>query len=152
MKLLCGAIVLAYAPLALAGNNAAYSTQQVPAFVIQQLDVRTFPSELQPKHEKGKKTLGDYRYVTRDVDDKEKVVESANGTSQFTITVLAQNRSGIYVCANSAAQNASGKRFQRVLLLKRKNPGGLLKSSESWKDFDGCPVIGGDDNAQAIAF
>jgi hypothetical protein len=30
-----------------------------------------------------------------------------------------------------------------VLLLKLKN--GLLKGRKTWKEFDGCPVIGGKD-------
>jgi len=33
--------------------------------------------------------------------------------------------------------------MQRVVLLKLKDPNGLLKGRESWKEFDGCPAIGG---------
>jgi predicted lipid carrier protein YhbT len=144
MKRLSAAILLAAAPLAVAGNNAGYPVEKVPTFVAQQLDVTTFPPELRPKHEKGKKTLGEYRFVTRNVDDK--VLEAVRGTTQLTITVLEQNRSGIYVCANGPAQNAGDARFQRVLLLKRKNPDSLLKSNEALKEFKSCPTIGEDPN------
>ena len=37
--------------------------------------------------------------------------------------------------------------FTRVLLLKLKD--GLLKGRETWKEFDGCPVIGGADKDSA---
>jgi len=32
-----------------------------------------------------------------------------------------------------------------VFSLNLKNADGLLKGRESWKEFDGCPVIGGGD-------
>jgi hypothetical protein len=144
MKKLSAAILLAAAPLAVAGNNAGYPVEKVPTFVAQQLDVTTFPPELRPKHEKGKKTLGEYGFVTQNVDDK--AIEAVRGSRQLTITVLEQNHSGIYVCANGPAQDAGDARFQRVLLLKRKNPDSLLKSAEALKEFKACPAIGEDPN------
>jgi hypothetical protein len=146
MKRLSAAILLAAAPLAVAGNNAGYPVEKVPTFVAQQLDVTTFPPELRPKHEKGKKTLGEYGFVTQNVDDK--VLEAVRGSRQLTITVLEQNRSGIFVCANGPAQNAGDSRFQRVLLLKRKNPDSLLKSVEASREFKACPAIGEDPATQ----
>jgi hypothetical protein len=146
MKKLSAAILLAAAPLAVAGNNASYPVEKVPTFVAQQLDLTTFPPELRPQHEKGKKTLGEYGFVTQNVDDK--VIDAVRGTSQLSITVLEQNHSGIYVCANGPAHNAGDARFQRVLLLKRKNPDSLLKSNEALKEFKSCPAIGEDPNAQ----
>ena len=43
------------------------------------------------------------------------------------------------------AKTGSGK-IQRVILLKLKDSGSLLKGRESWKEFDACPVIGGTDH------
>src|SRR5450432_4579710 len=146
MKVLSGIILLACVPLALAGNNAAYPTEKVASFVVQQLDLTTFPSELRPKREKGRKTLAEYGYMTRNVDENEELVEAPRGTSQFTIKILEQNQSGIYVCANGRTENGSGSHFQRVLQLKRKDANGLLKSREAVKEFDGCPAIGGQDD------
>jgi hypothetical protein len=153
MKIMIGVIALACAPLAFAGNNGAYPSDKVASFVVQQLDATTLPSELRPKHEKGKKSLSDYGYVTRNVDETSAVVDSAQGSSQFTLRILQRTESGIYVCANGHAQNASDANFQRVLVLKRKGAGGLLKSRESGKEFDGCPAIGGvDDNPYSSSF
>ncbi len=149
MKLLCGAIVLVCAPLAIVANEAAYPSEKVAEFVVDKLDVTTFPSMLRPKHEKGKKTLGDYGYVTRTVDEKEAVVEAPQANRQITIKILEQSPSGLYVCAESRMPNASKGQFRRVLRLTRKDASGLLKSRESWKEFDGCPVTGGDDNDSA---
>jgi hypothetical protein len=146
MKLLYGTMVLACAPLAFARNDAAYPSEKIAAFVAQRLDVTTLPPELRPKREKGKKTLEEYGYPVRDADDTEILVDAPHGTSKFTLKVLERTSSGIYVCATGQMQDASNTSFQRVLMLKRKDANGLLKSRESGKEFQGCPVIGGVEN------
>jgi hypothetical protein len=143
MKLMIGAIVLACAPLGFAGNNGAYPTEKIAAFVVQQLNVTTLPAELRPKRERGKKTLGDYGYVTRDADGTGELVDATQGTSRFTLRVLERTAEGIFVCANGQTHKATNTPFQRVLVLKRKDANGLLKSRESWKEYQGCPVSGG---------
>ena len=49
-----------------------------------------------------------------------------------------------FTSAKKSGQSADGGPVQRVLLLKLKNADGLLKGRESWKEFSGCPVLGGD--------
>ena len=136
---------------ALAGNNAPYPKEKVAEFVVEKLDVTTLPPAIRPKREKGKKTFGDYSYATRQVDEKEALVEAAPGGAQISIRILKQEASGIYVCAGNAGKDESDGHIQRVLLLKLKESNGLLKSRESSKEFNGCPVIGGTDNSDSAA-
>jgi hypothetical protein len=143
MKLPYGLIVLAFAPLAFAGNDGAYPTEKIAAFVFQKVDVTTLPSAIRPKTVKGKKTFGDYGYLAREVDEKKAVLDSPQGAPKISIEVLEAQKSGIFVCLNSQTSGKSGAKFQRVLLLKLKD--GLLKGRETWKEFDSCPVIGGGD-------
>src|SRR6201984_2899077 len=141
MKLLHGVFALAFAPLAFAGNDAAYPTEKVAAFVFEKLDVTTLPSATRPKLVKSKKTFGDYGYVAREVDEKKALLDPPQGAAKVSSEVLETRKSGIFVCLNSQTSGKSGAQFQRVLLLKLK--GGLLKGRETWKKFDACPVIGG---------
>jgi hypothetical protein len=143
MKVMYGVIGLAFAPLVCAGNDAAYPTEKVAAFVFEKADVTSFPSAIRPKTVKGKKTFGDYGYVTREVDEKKALLDSPQGAPTISIEVLEAQKPGIFVCVNSQASGKSGAKLQRVLLLKLKD--GLLKGRETWKEFDACPVIGGDD-------
>jgi hypothetical protein len=145
MKTLCGLFVLTCVSLALARNNAAYPMEKVTAFLVKKLDVTTLPPEIQPKPEKGKKTFEDYGYVTRKLDEKRALLETPYKGSQIAITVLGQSARGIYVCLNAQGLNTPNGRFQRMRLLERKNASELLQSRESWKEFDGCPAIGGRD-------
>ena len=82
--------------------------------------------------------------MTRQLDEKEALVEATAEGSQINIRILEQKTSGIYVCVGGPAKNVSGGQIQRVFLLKLKNSSGLLKGRESSKEFDGCPVIGVD--------
>jgi hypothetical protein len=144
MKLLSGLVALACVPLALAGNNTPLPKENVAEFVAQKLDVTTLPSSIRPKPQKSKKTFADYGYAMQQIDDKQKLVEATPEGSQIYISILEQNDFGIYVCVKGPVQNASSGPIQRVLLLKLKNSDGLLKGRESWKEFSGCPVLGGD--------
>src|SRR5258705_1230959 len=143
MKLLYATIVLACTPLLLVGNEAAYPTEKIAAFVFEKVDVTTLPSAIRPKPVKGKQTFGDYGYVARELDEKKALLDPPQRAPQVSIDVLEAQKSGIYVCVNSQSAGESHDRFQRVLLLKLKN--GLLKCRETWKEFDSCPVIGGGD-------
>jgi cytochrome c oxidase subunit 2 len=143
MKLLYGAIVLAFAPLLFAGNGALYPSEKIAAFVFEKVDVTTLPSAIRPKVVKSKKTFGDYGYVAREVDERKALLDSPQGAPKISIEVLEAQKSGIFVCVNSQASGKSGAKFQRVLLLRLKD--GLLKGRETWKEFDACPVIGGGD-------
>ena len=145
MKLLCGVIVLTCVPLALARNDVAYPSGKVTEFLVEKLDVTTLPSGIRPKRGKGKKTFGDYGYVTRKVDEKEVLVETPEGGSKIAIRLLEQDASGIYVCVEAQSQSASDGHIQRVRLLNRKGADALLKSRESGKEFNGCPAVGGED-------
>jgi len=144
MKLLYGAVVLACAPFVVAGNETVYPTEKVAAFVFEKVDVTSLPYAIRPKTVKGKKTFSDYGYVPRELGEKNAILEPPQGASKISIEVLETQRSGIYVCVNSHKANKSAE-FQRVFLLKLENGNGLLRSRETWKEFDACPVIGGGD-------
>jgi hypothetical protein len=144
MKLFCGVIALACVPAVLAGNNVPYPKENVEDFVVKKLDVTTLPSSIRPKPEKGKKTFGDYGYATHQLDEKEALVETTPGGSQINLRILEQKPSGIYVCVKGSGSNAASGQIQRVYFLRLNNANGLLKGRESWKEFDGCPVIGVD--------
>jgi hypothetical protein len=153
MKTMSGIFLLMCMPLAVAKSNEAHPKEKIAEFVVEKLDVTSIPSAIGPKREKGKRTLGDYGYVTRKLDDNEALVEAQKSHSTIAINVLEENKSGIYVCFNAQGQQQSSGQIQRVFLLKLKNGNGLLKGRESWKEFDSCPVIGGaDDNSATDAY
>jgi hypothetical protein len=151
MKLFCGVMALACGAVALANNNVPYPKENVAEFVVEKLDVTTLPSGIRPKPEKRKKTFDDYGYVTRQLGEKNALVEGTPGGLQIDITILRQEASGIYVCVAGSEKNANSGQVQRVFLLKLKNASGLLKGRESWKEFNGCPVIGGADRDSAVS-
>jgi hypothetical protein len=146
MKLFSGVMALVCVPMAVAGNNMPYPKAKVAEFIVEKLDITVLPSTLRPKAEKNKKTFAEYGYVIRQLDEKEALVEATPGGPQINIRILEQEASGIYVCVGGPGKNASSGQIQRVFLLKLKNANGLLRGRESWKEFNGCPVIGDRDS------
>jgi hypothetical protein len=139
-KILLAVAALAYAPVGLAGNKAAYPTEKVAAFVAEKLDLTSLPSTFRPKKQKGKRTSADYGFTAQMVSDNEAMIESASGDKRLAITILDQTSSGIYACVAEPAK------LQSVIVLKRKDASALLKARESWREFAACPVIGGSDS------
>jgi hypothetical protein len=143
MKVLCGILALACVSTAEAGNNAPLPKDDVTGFVAAKLDVTTLPSSIRPKPRASKKTFSDYGYATQQTDGKQNLVEATPDGAQISITILEQNASAIYACVQASRQTPAGGSVQRVVLLKLKNADGFLKGRESFKEFSGCPVLGG---------
>jgi hypothetical protein len=150
-KLLYGIAALTFTSVVLANSNVPYPTEKVAEFVVEKLDVTTLPSAIRPKLEKAKRTFSDYGYVTRQLDEREAIIETTPSGQQIEIRIIQQEPTGIYVCVAGSEKNANKGHIQRVLLLKLKDVNGLLKSRESSRDFTGCPVIGGADNDSAAS-
>jgi len=146
-KLVLALAVLSYAPLVVAGDEAAYPKENVAAFVVEKLDLTSLPSAFRPKKEKGKKTFADYGFRAQTVNQNEAVIEAAGGMKRLAIKVLEQKPSGIYVCVVEPGENGSPAKTQSVILLKRKDSNALLKGRESFREFPECPVIGGSDSS-----
>jgi hypothetical protein len=145
MKMLSGMVLLACASLSLGKNLESYPKEKLAEFVVEKLDLTSLPDTIRLKREKGKKTLGDYGYLTRTIDQKGALLQEPQGRSQIAISVLQETQSGIYVCVNGQSKKEGSEQFQRVFLLKLKNADGLLKGRESSKGFAACPAIGGGD-------
>ena len=146
IKVIFSVAALACAPLAVAGGSAPYPKENVAAFIVEKLDVTSLPLVYRPKQEKGKKTLADYGYTARKVEENEAIIEAEGGVKKLSIKVLDQKSSGIYVCVAEPGENGGSAKTQSVILLKRKDANALLKGRESFREFATCPVIGGSDS------
>jgi len=134
-------LALACAPLALAGANAGYPTENVAQFVVEKLDATSLAPVLKLKKEKEKKTFADYGFSTKKMSEKEALVES--GGRDVQLTVLEQSQRGIYICISEPRENGGQPKSQSVVVVKRKDSEALLKGRVSWREFAMCPVIGG---------
>ncbi len=143
-KLVLALAALSYAPLVVAGKEAAYPKEKIASFVVEKMDLSSLPSAFRPKKEKGKKTLADYGFTAQRMDENEAIIEAPGGVRKLAIKVLDQKSSGIYVCVAEPGENGGETKTQSVVLLKRKNSSALLKGRESFREFAACPAIGSD--------
>jgi hypothetical protein len=52
IEVMLAVLAVAYAPLAMVGENAPYPNEKLAAFVVEKLDVTSLPSAYRPKKEK----------------------------------------------------------------------------------------------------
>jgi hypothetical protein len=123
----------------LAGEGEIYPKENLAQFVIERLDVTSFPSSLGPRRVTGKTSFEDYGIVPRRVEGLEAVVEEQNGGWIFRIKVLRRTASGIFVCLEDRAGNGGTYHTQQVLWLTRSNSTSLLRGEESTASFKDCP-------------
>ena len=135
--------VLFYVPLTVARDKDVYPREKVAEFIVEKLDITSLPAGIRPKKEKGKRTFADYGFTRQEVDGSEAVIQAMGGARKFSIKVLDQRSSGIYVCVAEPGQIAGQAKMQTVVLVKRNDSNALLKGRESWREFDSCPVVGG---------
>ena len=152
MKLFCVVMALACGSATLAGNGVPYPKENVAEFVVERLDVTTLPSTIRPKPEKRKKTFGDYGFTTLRPGEKGGLVEAMPGGLRIHIRILEQKTSGIYVCVEREDKDASNERVQDVVLLRWKEANGLLKGTRTFKEFEGCPVVGTDPDSGSDSY
>ena len=146
MKPILLAAVVSCASLAVAGDDSSYPKANLAQFVLSNVDVTSLPSAFRPKKEKGKKTFADYGFTAQKVEENDAIISTADGAGELVIKVLDSTSKGIYTCFAEPSQNDDKAKTQRVILLKRKDPSGLLKGRESFREFAACPVIGGTDS------
>ena len=133
---------LSCASLTVAGDKDVYPRERVAKFVVEKLDVTSLPAGLRPKKEKGKRTFTDYGFTALGMNEAETIIQAVGGTRKFSIKVLDQRSSGIYVCITEPGQIAGQAKMQSVVLLKRNDTNALLRGRESWREFASCPVVG----------
>jgi len=141
MEMLVAVAAMACASIALSAEDAPYPNGKLAAFVVEKLDVTSLPTVYRPKKQKGKKTLTDYGYTVRKLDEMEALVEEAGGTRRLAIKILQEGTAGIYACLAEPARDGGDPKAQSVILLKRKDSSDLLKVRETWREFKSCPAI-----------
>ena len=140
------AAVVSCPSLAVRADNSAYPMAKLAQFVLSNMDVTSLPTAMRPKKEKGKKTFADYGFIAQKVAGNDAIISTEDGARELVIKVLASTPKGIYACFAEPSQNDDMAKTQRLILLKRKDPSGLLKGRESFRESAACPVIGGTDS------
>ena len=122
-------------------TDPKYPARDVAQFVVDMLDVTSFPNSIGPRRAKGKATFRDYGVVPRRIAGNEAVLEESDGSWTFVITILKRTDLGIGICFEHRGAYPAHYHTQEVLLLTRPDSKSMLTAAESDADFKECPVL-----------
>lgn len=120
-------------------DTPLYPERGLAQFVVETLDVTSFPSSIGPRRTSGKTTFRDYNFLATKVDENRAVLEEPDGGWRFTLTILGQGKSGILICIEDQALNGGTYDTQSALSVARADARGLLKASMEKPQSKGCP-------------
>ena len=106
-------------------------------YVVEHLDVTTFPSSIGPRREAGKITFKDYGLKLVEVSDTEALVTDEGW--MFEIRVLRRSVDSITICLHDQAANGGTYNAQECLLLKKTGDGDRLIAARKNIRDKRCP-------------
>lgn len=136
--MLSAALVLTLPCLAISGEGRLPSEHQAQ-FVVEHLDVTSFPNSIGPRREPNKRTLLDYGYSTVTYHgDENAALQSPDRDWAMGVTVLAQDETGAVICWTDKAENGGSYNVQHPLKLRLSESGFLIATDEDVSD-PRCP-------------
>jgi len=121
--------------------KTVYPKTDLARFVVDRLDVRSFPTSIGPRRDDHRVTFRDYGVVAHRVTEKEADLEQADGSWDFVIRILKRTDTGIFVCFADRGVYPAHYYTQILVLLNRPDSSGFLVGEKSGVAFQDCPVF-----------
>ena len=119
-----------------------YPSKDLAQFVIDNLDVTSFPSSIGPRRVEGKTSFRDYGIVPLKVSESEAALEEKDGSWSFHITILsASPDGGVFVCFEDRGKYPARYHSQNALWLVRRDFNSKLKAQEIKVANSKCPAF-----------
>ena len=145
MPVSCRSIIL----VALVAFVTAASPHDIPklpaaklmSYILDHLDVRTFPSSIGPRREANKVTFSDYGFMPREISGDKAVLTNLQKDWFFTVRVLEQGRSSILICVSDEAADGGTYHATYPLILAMADDGQHLRGKESPAQRSNCQKV-----------
>jgi hypothetical protein len=98
----------------------------VARFVVDTLDVTSFPSSIGPRRTAEKKSFRDYGISLHSITENEADLKESDDSWYFVITILRRTDSGIFVCFEDRGVYLAHYYTKDVLLLTRRDTKSML--------------------------
>jgi hypothetical protein len=121
------------------GPVPKYPTRNLAQFVIDKLDLTSFPSSIGPRRAEGKASFQDYGAFPRKVSEDEADLALKDESWWYRIAILKRTDSDIFACFEDRATYPARYHTQNVLWLLRPDSQSMLNAEISKIAFDDCP-------------
>ena len=121
-------------------RDSRYPAKDVARFVVDHLDVRSFPTSLGASRGDQRVLFRDYGIVPHRITEGEADLKKRDDSWFFVITILRRTDSGIFVCFEDRGEYPAHYYTESVLMLTRPDNKSVLTGVTSDADFKECPV------------
>jgi len=121
-------------------SEPLYPTKDLARFVIDHLDVRSFPTSIGPRRDDPRILFRDYGVVPHRITANEADLKKSDNSWYFVVAILKRTDSGIFICFEDRGAFPAHYYTERVLLLTRPDRNSVLTGANSDIAFKACPV------------
>jgi hypothetical protein len=145
MPISCRSIILV-ALVAFVTAASAHDIPKLPAaklmsYILDHLDVRTFPSSIGPRRETNKVTFSDYGFMPQESSGDKAVLTNLQKDWFFTVKVLEQGRNSILICVGDEAADGGTYHATYPLRLVVVDDGQHLRGKEALAQRSDCQKV-----------
>jgi hypothetical protein len=121
-------------------SDPLYPTKDLARFVVDRLDVRSFPTSIGARRDDRRVFFRDYGIVAHRITENEADLKKSDDSWYFVITILKKTDSGILVCFEDRGEYPAHYYTESVLLLTRPDTKSVLTGARSNTAVKECPV------------
>lgn len=115
-------------------NPTSYEvpSKHLAQFVVDHLDLRTFPSSLGLRLKSYKVTFADYGITPVQISENKAVLVSPSHDWKYEVQVIKHDRASVTVCLHDLAQNGDNFNYESILLLRETGNQSLAAARNPW--------------------
>lgn len=124
---------LFYMPVRANEQPGAVPDAQLPKYVVDHLDLASFPSSLSPRLQSNKSTFADYEFKLDHLDGSTAALQSKDENWLFEIRVLKHDKVSVTICLHDMAEHGGTYDTESILQLHLNSANDKLEASkDTW--------------------
>ena len=101
-------------------------------YVVEHLDLRTFPSSISFKSNGNRSTFADYGIVALQLTETKAVLENASRDWRYEIQVINHDHNNVTICFHDLSESDNAFDYQSILSLRPSYGASLVASRDTW--------------------
>lgn len=101
-------------------------------YIVEHLDLRSFPSSLSFRLNGSKSTFADYGIAATQISENKAVLESSNKDWKYEVQVIKHDHSSVTICFHDLSESDNAFNYESILSLRPSYGASLVASQDTW--------------------